>query len=332
MRTVFLSSLLDQKQKPISVRTTSPANTTSANPSFARVLGKLQQGNQGTATSHFQGQGQLNRVVSQRVASLSQDSTRTSRIFSSSSRFFSHTRLLNPGATRLGQPHVPQKREVSTTSEPLAQPITNEQVTIRTYGEAITTTSRQLGVAPPLSLAVARAESGISNVNDKEVVLNPRAVSSAGAVGLFQLTTATGKEQLREVSPHQAYNPFNTRQNIQLGISYLKEMTETFAEDTTLRQHLATTAGANTQEVRRLAVAAYNAGPGRVAKAQALAREQGRNPAYYKNIEPHLPRETQQYVRKVERFATEFGGNQAFAPTAQANQYQSGSLATGADA
>lgn len=200
-----------------------------------------------------------------------------------------------------------QKREGSTTPETPEQSATSSPATIRTYGEAITTTSQQLGVEPPLSLAIARAESGISHVNDKDVVLNPRAVSSAGAVGLFQLTTATGKEQLREVSPRQAYNPFNPQQNMQLGISYLKEMTETFAEATTLRNNLATTAGANAQEVQRLAVAAYNAGPGRVAKAQTLAKSHGRNPSHYHDIEPYLPRETQQYVKKVERFAAEFG-------------------------
>jgi soluble lytic murein transglycosylase-like protein len=186
---------------------------------------------------------------------------------------------------------------------------------VRTYGETITSTSHQFGVEPALSLAVARAESGVSTAGGKEVVLNPRAVSSAGAAGLFQLMAATGKEQLREIAPRQAYNPFNPRQNIQLGVSYLKEMKETFSEDTALYTGLSTTAGANEHEAQRLAVAAYNAGPGRVAKAQQLARVHGRNPAHYYNIERYLPRETQQYVRKVEHFAAEFRGA-PFTPTA----------------
>jgi soluble lytic murein transglycosylase-like protein len=168
--------------------------------------------------------------------------------------------------------------------------------------------ARQFGVDPALSLAVARAESGVGNTPAGEVVLNPRAVSPAGAVGLFQLMAATGKEQLREIAPGQRYNPRNPSQNIQLGVSYLKEMRDTFSEDTELLAGLSTTAGANPQEVRRLAVAAYNAGPGRVARAQELARAHGRNPAQYHNIERYLPRETQQYVKKVESFATEFRG------------------------
>jgi soluble lytic murein transglycosylase-like protein len=119
---------------------------------------------------------------------------------------------------------------------------------------------------------------------------------------------ATGKEQLREIAPGQRYNPFNPSQNIQLGVSYLKEMRDSFSDDTKLHKGLSTTAGANEQEARRLAVAAYNAGPGRVARAQELARAQGRDPAHYRNIERYLPRETRQYVKKVESFAAEFRG------------------------
>jgi soluble lytic murein transglycosylase-like protein len=117
---------------------------------------------------------------------------------------------------------------------------------------------------------------------------------------------ATGKEQLREIAPGQRYNPLNPSQNIQLGVSYLKELRDTFSDDTKLHRGLSTTAGANEQEARRLAVAAYNAGPGRVARAQELARARGQDPAHYRNIERYLPRETRQYVEKVERFAKEF--------------------------
>jgi soluble lytic murein transglycosylase-like protein len=183
-----------------------------------------------------------------------------------------------------------------------------QAATIRTYAGTITATARQLGVDSTLSLAIARAESGISKTKDGEVILDPRAVSSEGAVGLFQLMEATGKEQLREIAPGQRYNPFNPSQNIQLGVSYLKEMRDTFSDDTKLHKGLSTTAGANDQEAHRLAVAAYNAGPSRVARAQELARAQGRDPSHYRNIDQYLPRETRQYVKKVELFAAEFRG------------------------
>jgi membrane-bound lytic murein transglycosylase MltF len=160
-----------------------------------------------------------------------------------------------------------------------------------------------------VSLAVARAESGISAATEKEVVLNPRAKSSDGmSFGLFQLTNATGREQLRQITPQQTYNPFNPSQNIRLGINYLKELSATFSSDTPLYDGLRSTAGANEQEALRFAVAAYNAGPGRVARAQVLVRAQGGNPARYQEVAPYLPKETQHYVKRVEGFAAEFRG------------------------
>lgn len=188
-------------------------------------------------------------------------------------------------------------------------PPSTTRATIKTYGTMITAAAGQFGVDPAISLAVARAESGVSAATDKEVVLNPRAVSPDGSSsGLFQLTRATGKEQLQELAPRQTYNPFNASQNIRLGVSYLKDLSRMFSTDTTLRKGLSTTAGANAQEVQRLSIAAYNAGPGRVARAQALVRAQGGNPARYQDIAPHLPRETQVYVRRVEQYAAEFRG------------------------
>lgn len=183
------------------------------------------------------------------------------------------------------------------------------RLTIKTYGPMITAVARQFGVDPAISLAVARAESGVSAATDKEVVLNPRAVSPDGtSFGLFQLTHATGQAQLRALAPHQVYNPFNASQNIRLGVSYLKELLQIFSADTLLHRGLSTTAGADAQEVQRLSIAAYNAGPGRVARAQALVRAQGGNPARYHDVAPHLPRETRVYVQRVEQYAAEFRG------------------------
>jgi hypothetical protein len=58
--------------------------------------------------------------------------------------------------------------------------------------------------------------------------------------------------------------------------------------------------------VQRLAITMPTLGPGRVARAQELARAHGQDPARYHNIEPYLPHETQHYVKKVEQFASEF--------------------------
>jgi len=204
----------------------------------------------------------------------------------------------------------PRLRSLSRPHEAEAGAPPGTRPRIKTYGTTIIATAQQCGIDPALSLGVARAESGLSAATDSEVVLNPRAVSPDGtSFGLFQLTNATGQEQLQELAPHQTYDPFNPLQNIRLGVSYLRELADTFAAETQLRKGLSTVAGANEHEVRRLAVAAYNAGPGRVARAQEMVRAQGGNPAHYHAIEPYLPPETRLYVQRVARYAAEFRGS-----------------------
>lgn len=114
--------------------------------------------------------------------------------------------------------------------------------------KAIEESARKFKLPVQLVTAVIKVESNF----------NPRAVSSEGARGLMQLMPATAASL-------GVRNSFDISQNINGGCRYLKEMLEQFDGNV------------------KLALAAYNAGPGAVEK--------------YGTIPPY--RETQAYVKKV---------------------------------
>jgi hypothetical protein len=108
--------------------------------------------------------------------------------------------------------------------------------------------ANRYGVDPSLVRAVMRNESGF----------NPHAVSPKGAQGLMQLMPGTAA--LMGVS-----NPFDPEQNIAGGVGYLRHCLDCFDHNVPL------------------AVAAYNAGPGRVSRSRGV---------------PAIP-ETQAFVKNV---------------------------------
>ena len=116
------------------------------------------------------------------------------------------------------------------------------------YDDLIERHAADHGVRPALVRAVIQVESGF----------NARARSVKGAMGLMQLMPATAAELGVD-------NPWDPAQNIRGGVAYLAGLLHRFNDE-------------------RLALAAYNAGPGAVMR-------------YGQQVPPY--RETQDYVRKV---------------------------------
>ena len=119
----------------------------------------------------------------------------------------------------------------------------------------IATAAAQYGLDPNFVAAIARRESN----------LNPNAVSSAGAKGIMQLMDATA-------AMLGVTNPFDPVQNINAGVKYLAQLLNQFSGDVAK------------------ALAAYNWGPGAVAKAVQQWGDQWL---------AHAPAETQAYVQAL---------------------------------
>ncbi len=93
----------------------------------------------------------------------------------------------------------------------------------------IVQTAQKLGVDPYIALSIAKIESNF----------NASVKSPAGAIGLFQLTPSTAKKL--------GVNPYVARENVEGGLKYYQMLYNKYGS-------------------MDLALAAYNAGPGNVAK------------------------------------------------------------------
>ena len=136
-----------------------------------------------------------------------------------------------------------------------------------TYNDIILKYSKKYDVDPNLVKAMIKQESNF----------NPKAISSAGAKGLMQLMPDTANSLGVKVDLEKGIdNRNNPELNIMGGVKYISEQLKTFNGDV------------------RLALAAYNAGPGNVKKD--------------KTKPPQIPnnKETPKYVSKVMNYYNEY--------------------------
>ncbi len=124
--------------------------------------------------------------------------------------------------------------------------------------EKIERTAKALGVDPDLVREVVRAESNF----------NPNVVSKAGAKGLMQLMDKTAQAM-------RVRNAYDPDENLAGGTKYLKSLLDRYNGNV------------------KVALAAYNAGPGRVGRLGIDSDEELE--AKYNQ----LPQETQRYVAKI---------------------------------
>lgn len=156
-------------------------------------------------------------------------------------------------------------REYFAQPVPALRPLPMHSKYARSVGRSAQPDKTPANVSPQIADAVRHAsqmydvpESLIHAVIRNESAYNPRAVSRVGAQGLMQLMPGTAQDL-------GVRNAFDVRDNINGGTKYLRQMLDQFGDV-------------------RLAVAAYNAGPGAVRK--------------YGNAVPAYA-ETQQYVTRV---------------------------------
>ncbi len=163
----------------------------------------------------------------------------------------------SPGKTSAS--FLPETKPVPSLRPPVAMPSQKQSDSYERHKieKSIQNAAKKYNLSPGLIRGVIRAESNFQ----------ADAVSRAGARGLMQLMPATAKEL-------GVTKPFDIDQNIDGGSRYLRKMLDSFDGDV------------------KLALAAYNAGPGTV-------RKYGGNVPY---------QETIQYIDRVLRFSEQTAG------------------------
>ncbi|MFC9710365.1 lytic transglycosylase domain-containing protein [Paenibacillus sp. NPDC056933] len=170
--------------------------------------------------------------------------------------------MYNPDASSVST----SNRDVGSLSSLLNKPLVDSGASVPTDFESlIASASAKYGVPESLIKAVIDTESGF----------DPNVVSSAGAKGLMQLMDGTAAG----LGVSNAYDP---AQNIDGGTKYLSLQLQRFGGEV------------------KMALAAYNAGPGRVSSLGVSSD------AELMSVLNRLPSETQAYISKVEKAQSKY--------------------------
>lgn len=182
------------------------------------------------------------------------NATKTSpfeEVLQSSAKSNFGTLLLDP---RLKQVNANIVKQTSQTS--LQNALT--EATAVQANTQVSSKSQILNVVSQISKKYDVDEKLVQALIKQESGFNPKAKSKSGAIGLMQLMPATAKNL-------GVKDPYNTVQNVEGGVKYLKSMLNKYNGNVIL------------------ALAAYNAGPGAVDK--------------YSGVPPY--KETQNYVKNI---------------------------------
>lgn len=162
------------------------------------------------------------------------------------------------GSVRVGEV---QSGSALDADETLIDPATGS--IIRLYGPVIKHYAARYGLDWRLVLATMKQESRFS----------PEAKSHRGATGLMQIMPVTSEELSRVFEVEDMSHPSD---NIRGGVYYLHRLYDLFP-------------GAQDGDRLKLALAAYNAGIGRIYDAQELAAYFHQNPLAWESIKDALP-------------------------------------------
>ncbi|MEK5256230.1 lytic transglycosylase domain-containing protein [Paenibacillus sp. RS8] len=225
------------------------------------------------------GLGQLKWISLKSATAKSSSANETERSGASASQFAAMLQALSSNTSNSGDTSfltsLPDASSVSSllwqqiggTAESIESVISGEITDTKptSYDDLIQTASAKYGV--PVDL--------IKAVIDTESSFNPNVVSTAGAKGLMQLMDGTA----RGLGVSDSFDP---AQNIDGGVRYLSYQLKRF----------------DGQE--KMALAAYNAGPGRVINLGVS------NDQELLEKLTLLPKETQSYITKIERARAQY--------------------------